>query len=91
MTAMLRNFLLPLLLAASSAFAADAPPATQDQSTRDPAAMESMADFLKTNPDCTEFTDQCSVCKVTDGKAECSTPQIACVKKAYECSRRTEQ
>ncbi|MBB3609048.1 hypothetical protein [Rhizobium sp. BK602] len=45
-----------------------------------------MKEFMQTNPDCKEFTDQCSICTVADGKAECSTPQIACVKQAYQCT-----
>lgn len=51
---------------------------------------QSMADFIKRNPDCVEFNDQCSFCAVTDGKAECSTPEIACVKKPYVCTRRAD-
>jgi len=51
------------------------------------AAAESMADFMKSNPQCMEFSDQCSVCAVVDGKAACSTPKIACIKKPYVCTR----
>ncbi|CCM76561.1 hypothetical protein [Rhizobium mesoamericanum] len=54
----------------------------------EPAAGVSMADFMKSNPDCTEFSDQCSICAVVDGKAACSTPKIACIKKPYICTRR---
>nr|WP_245269719.1 hypothetical protein [Ensifer sp. WSM1721] len=49
----------------------------------------SVKDFLHTNPDCREFNDQCSLCAVSDGKAECSTPQIACVKQRYQCTARS--
>lgn len=52
------------------------------------SAAESMADFMKRNPDCMEFSDQCSICAVVDGKAACSTPKIACIKKPYVCTRR---
>jgi len=52
------------------------------------AAAESMADFMKSNPQCMEFSDQCSICAVDDGKAACSTPKIACIKKPYVCTRR---
>ncbi len=48
-----------------------------------------MKDFLQANSDCREFTDSCSYCVVTDGRAECSTPQIACVKKEYQCTARS--
>jgi hypothetical protein len=49
----------------------------------------SMKDFLHANPDCREFNDQCSFCAVSDGKAECSTPQTACVKQPYQCTTRS--
>jgi hypothetical protein len=52
------------------------------------AAAESMADFMKGNPQCIEFSDQCSICAVVHGKAACSTPKIACIKKPYVCTRR---
>ncbi|AGB70738.1 hypothetical protein RTCIAT899_CH06660 [Rhizobium tropici CIAT 899] len=48
-----------------------------------------MKDFLQANADCREFNDSCSYCVVTDGQANCSTPQIACVKKAYQCTARS--
>nr|WP_146143946.1 hypothetical protein [Rhizobium sp. JAB6] len=53
------------------------------------AEMQSMKDFLHANPDCREFSDSCSYCRVTDRQAECSTPQIACVKKPYQCTARS--
>nr|WP_184357388.1 hypothetical protein [Rhizobium sp. BK602] len=85
MTRTIAGLILPFLLAISSispAFSADTPqPPTEEQ-----ARMESMKEFMQTNPDCKEFTDQCSICTVADGKAECSTPQIACVKQAYQCT-----
>ncbi|WP_139115076.1 hypothetical protein [Rhizobium miluonense] len=66
-------------------------PAYCDDAAQPPPAdkaadMQSMKDFLQANPDCTEFTDNCSYCRVTDGQADCSTPQIACVKKPYQCT-----
>ncbi|WP_431319987.1 hypothetical protein [Rhizobium sp. YTU87027] len=51
------------------------------------AAEQSMADFMNRNPDCMEFSDQCSICAVVDGKAACSTPSIACIKAPYVCTR----
>ncbi|MCJ7996245.1 hypothetical protein J5N58_17640 [Rhizobium cremeum] len=60
-----------------------------------PAAAEDAAQvqrnmeaFLKAEPDCDEFTDQCSICKVTDSQPVCSTPSIACIKKDYACTRK---
>ncbi|AVA21071.1 hypothetical protein NXC24_CH01408 [Rhizobium sp. NXC24] len=75
------------VLCATAAFSADT--VTTIEAT--PVPMESMRDFLQANPDCQQFTDQCSICTVANGKAECSTPQIACVKKAYQCTARAKQ
>ena len=50
--------------------------------------MQSMQAFLRDTPDCVEFTDQCSFCRITDGKATCSTPSTACIKKDYVCTRK---
>lgn len=55
----------------------------------DTTAMQSMQDFLRHTSDCAEFTDQCSVCRITEGKATCSTPSTACIKKDYVCTRRS--
>jgi len=56
-----------------------------------PEQTESMKDFIKANPDCLEMNDQCSFCSVVDGEAECSTPQIACVKRKYQCTMRSSR
>lgn len=69
-----------LLLVLSDASVADEPV----------LAVQSMADFIKSNPDCMEFSDQCSICALVDGKPACSTPKIACIKKAYVCTRRRD-
>lgn len=47
----------------------------------------SLKDFIKANPDCLEFTDQCSHCAVVNGIAECSTAEIACIKRENQCTR----
>lgn len=82
---LLRNFIFTAvavlsLSAANGSMAADAPSAEE----------QSMADFIKTTPGCLEFSDQCSICAMVDGKAECSTPKIACVKKPYVCTKRAD-
>ncbi|MEF0939183.1 hypothetical protein [Rhizobium sp. BR 362] len=69
-------------LCATAALSADA--VTRIEAA--PVPMESMQDFLQANPHCQQFTDQCSICAVVDGKAQCSTPQIACVKQTYRCT-----
>ncbi|RAS07212.1 hypothetical protein DEU52_11966 [Ensifer adhaerens] len=48
----------------------------------------SLQDFIKANPDCLEFTDQCSHCVIVNGIAECSTAEIACIKRGNQCIRR---
>ncbi len=78
--------LLFLIGMASPALCDDAQPAGPAEK---PAGMQSMKDFLQENSDCHEFTDSCSYCVVTNGQAECSTPQIACVKKPYQCTARS--
>ena len=50
------------------------------------ARVESLKDFILANPDCLEVTDQCSVCLIVDGEADCSVPKIACIKKPYQCT-----
>jgi hypothetical protein len=55
------------------------------------SADQSMADFIKSNPDCLEFTDECSICAMVAGKPACSTPRIACIRKAYICTRGRER
>ncbi|RAX38996.1 hypothetical protein [Rhizobium tropici] len=85
----MHRFVFPLLLltvSVSPALCDDAKPAEPAESAAD---MQSMKDFLQANPDCREFNDSCSYCIVTDGRADCSTPQIACVKKAYQCTARS--
>ncbi|MGE6786318.1 hypothetical protein ACQKGL_27735 [Ensifer adhaerens] len=66
-------------------------PATASGTTTDAGAAEargSIEVFLKANPDCLEFTDQCSHCAVVNGVAECSTAEIACVKREKQCTKR---
>ncbi|MFQ6185607.1 hypothetical protein ACLMJV_27190 [Sinorhizobium meliloti] len=49
-----------------------------------------MKNFVDANPDCVEFDDQCSVCSLIDGVAECSSPKIACVKGEYRFTMRSK-
>ncbi|WP_043619283.1 hypothetical protein [Ensifer sp. ZNC0028] len=51
-------------------------------------AQDSIEAFLRANPDCLEFTDQCSHCAVVNGVAECSTAEIACISQENRCTRR---
>ncbi|MCA1405434.1 hypothetical protein I6F26_13730 [Ensifer sp. IC3342] len=52
---------------------------------------DSLQEFMAANPDCLEFNDQCSFCAVVNGVAECSTPQIACVKRENQCTKRASK
>ena len=40
------------------------------------------------DPACAEWTDGCVVCQRTSGGLACSTPGIACTRKAQQCLRR---
>ncbi|ENN85898.1 hypothetical protein RHSP_82822 [Rhizobium freirei PRF 81] len=83
------RLILTLLLTVASVSPALCDDTGQPPPADKAADMQSMKDFLQANPDCREFTDSCSYCRVTDGSAICSTPQIACVKKPYQCTARS--
>lgn len=51
-------------------------------------AQQGIQGFLDAHPDCAEFTDQCSFCRRDGDALICSTPTIACIKKAYVCTRK---
>lgn len=85
------RFVLPILFMVAGASPALCDDAGQAAPPDKAADMQSMKDFLQANPDCREFTDSCSYCAVTDGVAQCSTPQIACIKKDYQCTKRSSQ
>lgn len=83
-------FLALAVAGMSTARAADMPgadAAPQPQQTEN----ASLRDFIKANPDCLEFTDQCSHCAVINGVAECSTAEIACIKRENRCTRRASR
>ncbi|MBV2183812.1 MAG: hypothetical protein KUL88_04620 [Rhizobium sp.] len=50
-------------------------------------AQQSMRDFLKEEPNCLEFTDQCSICRRDGETVMCSTPSIACIRTDYVCTK----
>lgn len=43
--------------------------------------------FASSNPDCMDFTDQCTTCSQQSGELVCSTPKIACIQKELSCTR----
>jgi hypothetical protein len=71
----------------TAAHAADTPVANAVPEPRQ-TENSSLQDFIKANPECLEFTDQCSHCVVVNGVAECSTAEIACIKRENHCIRR---
>ncbi|HEV7306405.1 hypothetical protein [Ensifer sp.] len=78
-----------VLTCAPVARSADVPTAA-GRTVPDAGAAEtegSIAAFLKSNPNCLEFTDQCSHCAVVNGVAECSTAEIACIKRENQCTK----
>lgn len=50
-----------------------------------PTLSKSLNDLLLANPDCRQFNDGCSICRIEDGKPMCSTPGIACIQKQWIC------
>ncbi|WP_429809951.1 hypothetical protein [Ensifer sp. B1-9] len=81
---------LCLALTIAEMASAQAADTTGDDATAQPqqAQDRSLQAFIKANPDCVEFTDQCSHCAVVNGVAECSTAEIACIKRETQCTRR---
>jgi hypothetical protein len=75
-------------LGGMSARAEDAPakPAEPPAPSQPIEPDNSILSFVAKNPDCTELTDECIICAVVSGKAMCSTPGIACVKKDVRCT-----
>lgn len=75
-------------LAGIPAFAEDAPakPAEPPAPSQPIAPDNSILAFVAANPDCSELTDECIICAVVSGKAMCSTPGIACVRKELRCT-----
>ena len=71
-----------LCLAATPAFA-DAPRAPALKA----GAPISIAAYGRQNPQCVEWTDGCAVCVASAGKAQCSTPGIACTPAGLTCRR----
>lgn len=48
---------------------------------------QSFQGFANSNPDCMDFTDQCTVCSQQSGALVCSTPKIACIKRELQCTK----
>lgn len=78
----LKYWIVLLVAGPSPAFSTDRVE-TESVNQEQAASIEA---FLRANPKCFEFNDQCSFCLVCEGRAECSTPQIACIKQPYRCT-----
>ncbi|MBD9647494.1 hypothetical protein JVX98_10380 [Ensifer sp. PDNC004] len=74
----------------ATAHAADKPAvdAVPEPQQTENASLEA---FIKANPDCLEFTDQCSHCAVVNGVAQCSTAEIACISQENRCTKRASK
>ncbi|MGC4390558.1 MULTISPECIES: hypothetical protein [unclassified Agrobacterium] len=77
-----RRFMVVLLL---SLFASPHSIVRAEDKAPDPSA--TMAEFVRDNPSCLDFTDGCSVCTVADGKIVCSAPRIQCQVRELTCTR----
>ncbi len=78
------------LLAALTVFAALQAPALAD-AFRTPRLKTgpavSVQGYAQQNPSCREWTNGCVLCVADDGRAQCSTPGIACVPAGITCKR----
>lgn len=45
-----------------------------------------LAEKIRENPTCQQFNDGCSICKISEGVASCSSPAIACIKTEWRCT-----
>lgn len=45
-----------------------------------------LAEKIRENPACQQFNDGCSICKISQGVASCSSPAIACVETGWNCA-----
>ncbi|MDQ0394953.1 hypothetical protein [Labrys monachus] len=79
------SVVLGLVLGLSPALAQDKPAPPLPTPSTPVAPDTSILSFLQAHPDCTELTDECLICAVVGGKAMCSTPGIACVRKDLRC------
>ena len=71
---------LPTLASPASADAFTAPSVTA-------GASPSVQAYGRRNPACAEWTDGCVVCTSASGRAQCSTPGIACTPAGLTCKR----
>jgi hypothetical protein len=44
-----------------------------------------LLELIRTHPECRQFNDGCSICKIENGTPVCSAPGIACIRTAWIC------
>jgi hypothetical protein len=49
-------------------------------------AEETLAELIRSHPECRQFNDGCSICKIENGTTSCSAPSIACIRTGWTCA-----
>lgn len=44
-----------------------------------------LLELIRTHPECRQFNDGCSICRIENGSPVCSAPAIACIRTAWTC------
>jgi hypothetical protein len=44
-----------------------------------------LIELIRSHPECRQFNDGCSICKVENGAPVCSAPAIACIRTGWTC------
>ena len=44
-----------------------------------------LLELIRTHPECRQFNDGCSICRIENGASVCSAPAIACIRTAWTC------
>lgn len=57
------------------------------ESSQADTVQKAMETFARGHPQCQSLTDGCVICAIEGQVFTCSTPQTACVQKAYSCTR----
>lgn len=49
-------------------------------------AAETLLELIRAHPECRQFNDGCSICRIENGAASCSAPGIACIRTGWICA-----
>ena len=44
-----------------------------------------LIELIRAHPECRQFNDGCSICRIENGSPVCSAPAIACIRTAWTC------